>query len=376
MNGERQQLLLSYFGGTYYYKIISPYALLPHQSSLCCSQSANSLPTMKKETVSRKELYDLVWLAPLSTLMKKYDISYGEIHKACTEMNIPLPRAGYWQKIQHGKTVQTKPLPLEFEGKAQVEFLIREEVTTKSKKAKFTPKEDTKATKTKTKLPLKVPVKLQNPDPLIVVAKNALVGQDGRFGRYPGIVSTGYGQLKITVSPSMVNRALRFMDTLIKLLKTRNQSVEVEYDRTYAVVEGHKIQICLREKSKVINKIPNGYGWTSYEYQPTGILSFFIGRYSPKEWKDGKLRLEEQLQDIILKLESEAQRLTLERIELEKYWQEQREKQRIEREAQERKQKEASAFKELMEQAQRWQQAKFLREYIEVVQQKAVFLAP
>lgn len=197
------------------------------------------------------------------------------------------------------------------------------------------------------------------------------LGKDGRFGRYPGIVSTGYGQLKIRVTTHMVDRALRFMDTFIKLLKARNHSVEVEHDRTYAIVEGHKIQICLREKSKVINKILNSYGWTSYEYQPTGILSFFIERYSPKEWKDGKLRLEDQLQDIILKLEAEAQRLTQERIELEKHWQEQREKQRIEREIQERKEKEAAAFKELMEQAQRWQQAKLLREYVEAVQAKA-----
>lgn len=87
--------------------------------------------------------------------------------------------------------------------------------------------------------------------------------------------------------------------------------------------------------------------------------------------EDGKLHLEDQLQDIILKLESEAQRLTLEKIEREKYWQEQREKQRLEREDQEQKEKEAAAFKDLMEQAQRWQQARLLREYIEAVQQKA-----
>jgi hypothetical protein len=327
---------------------------------------------MKKEILTRKDLYDLVWSAPLSSLMKKYDTSYSELHKICSERNIPLPKAGYWQKLQHGKPVQVKTLPEEYSDKVQIELLIREANSTKSKKSASTLRGSTKSTSTKSKPTLKVPTKLHNPDPLIVIARNALVGQDGRFGRYPGIVSTGYGQLKITVSPSMVNRALRFMDTLIKLLKTRNQSVEVEYDRTYAVVEGQKIQICLREKSKVINKIPNSYGWTSYEYQPTGILSFFIGRYSPKEWKNGKLCLEHQLQDIILYLEIEAKRITLEKIEREKYWQEQREKQRLEKEAQERKEKDAAAFKELMEQAQRWQQAKLMREYIEAVQQKEI----
>ncbi len=57
---------------------------------------------------TRKELYDLVWKEPLLTLSKKYDISDVGLRKVCIRMKIPLPKAGHWQKLRHGKKVRRK----------------------------------------------------------------------------------------------------------------------------------------------------------------------------------------------------------------------------------------------------------------------------
>jgi hypothetical protein len=45
---------------------------------------------MEQVTLTRKELYDLVWAQPLSRLTKKYKISDNGLRKICKRMNIPI----------------------------------------------------------------------------------------------------------------------------------------------------------------------------------------------------------------------------------------------------------------------------------------------
>lgn len=80
--------------------------------------------------------------------------------------------------------------------------------------------------------------------------------------------------------------------------------------------------------------------------------------------KDGQAPLEKQLSTIIEKHENKAEQLNIEEAEREKRYQEYLEKQRIEKEIKEREEQEAKAFTNPLDQAQKWQQAKILREYI------------
>jgi replicative superfamily II helicase len=65
---------------------------------------------MNEIVLSRKELYDLVWSAPMSSILKKYEISPSELRKILKEMRITLSEMGYWQKIQYGKPFEIKEL--------------------------------------------------------------------------------------------------------------------------------------------------------------------------------------------------------------------------------------------------------------------------
>ena len=75
---------------------------------------------MEQVTLTRKELYDLVWAQPLSRLAKKYKISDNGLRKICKRMNIPIPAMGHWQKIQYGKKVIITKLPVKYEGKHEI----------------------------------------------------------------------------------------------------------------------------------------------------------------------------------------------------------------------------------------------------------------
>jgi hypothetical protein len=82
---------------------------------------------MKELTLTRKELYDLVWSEPLIQLAKKLNISDNGLRKICKRMNIPLPNSGHWQKIKFGYKVQVPKLPTKFEGNKTIKLALRNE---------------------------------------------------------------------------------------------------------------------------------------------------------------------------------------------------------------------------------------------------------
>src|SRR3989304_3715302 len=58
----------------------------------------------KNRTVTREELYDLVWSKPMSLLAKEFEISDVGLAKICKRMEIPRPPRGDWQKLKVGET--------------------------------------------------------------------------------------------------------------------------------------------------------------------------------------------------------------------------------------------------------------------------------
>ena len=62
-------------------------------------------------SISRVELFELVWSAPLSALTRQIGFRYEEIVAACQCFDIPRPRAGYWQRMEHGKAEKKPELP-------------------------------------------------------------------------------------------------------------------------------------------------------------------------------------------------------------------------------------------------------------------------
>lgn len=53
--------------------------------------------------LTRKELYDLVWSEPMTTICKRFGLSDNGLRKRCKSMNIPTPPLGYWTKLKYGK---------------------------------------------------------------------------------------------------------------------------------------------------------------------------------------------------------------------------------------------------------------------------------
>ncbi|AHW62305.1 hypothetical protein SAMN05444285_1166 [Draconibacterium orientale] len=322
---------------------------------------------MEKIVFTRKELYELVWSEPLSRLARKYNISDNGIRKRCKKMNIPLPKAGHWSKIQHGYKVIVPKLPGKYEGENETILCYRD------KDGNYVEKVDVVTPQTKLKhelqndpqLPLTVPEKITRFDSLIAQAKKSLQKKSSGVYNYEGMRATERGEINIMVSESNIDRALYFMNTLIKLFRARKHNIIIEDNETYAVIFGEKLPIKFKEKAKISYETST-YGWRSRTYHPSGKLAFVHDNrpYNQKEWLDGKKPLESRLAEILAYFETYAKKEIEDRIEWEKRRKIEEEEQKRQQELQIKKNDEIRRIKVLINMANYWKQAQILRDYI------------
>jgi hypothetical protein len=315
-------------------------------------------------TITRKDLYDLVWSNSMVALSKRFAISDNGLRKICERMNIPIPGNGHWMKLQFGKKLKIIALPVDAGVEQTVELELRKEGDDDST--------NDPVKKLVNEIKGIVIDQLTPPDPLIVTARKRLMGKESRAYNHVGMVECKGDELEIRVAPSNIDRALRFMDVLIKTLRARNHDIHFRNRETYANVKGESIKIRCHELAKRV--VVNDRSWGNRELHPTGILAFKAGNFTPREWKDSAnnpdRRLENFIPDIIAWLEMEAD-----------YWNDARAENQREREAEERlrqaakdlhekKRLEFVAFEGLLADSVRRDKVRVLRDYIDAAERR------
>ncbi|HEV2485596.1 MAG TPA: hypothetical protein VGT08_08690 [Terracidiphilus sp.] len=63
------------------------------------------------QSLTREELYNLVWAKPMTEVGKDFQISDRAMAKLCARRQVPVPPRGYWAKKSVGKASPRPPLP-------------------------------------------------------------------------------------------------------------------------------------------------------------------------------------------------------------------------------------------------------------------------
>jgi hypothetical protein len=327
---------------------------------------------MKKITFYRTELYTAVWAEPMTSLAKKYGISAWKLRQICTELGVPLPNMGHWQRLQHGVEVSTIELPPNYPGLQEYTLTIKDR-DSHHETVKLPKKRKLHGSTQDLNLRFKVPSKLKNPDNLVIQARESLLLKSTPLGHDSSLIGTRSGYVSIIVSPKNVKRALRLMDAFIKLIKTRGHGIKIIDDTSYVLAYGEQIAFCLQEKLR-IEETTDKHGWRHREYFPTGILTFRIWsdfRFYQKIFSDGKETVESQFPTILLFIEASAKAKKEKRLEREAEQEKHKEELRIARENEEHKEEEFDRFRDLFVQANLLHKANILREYIKTVETNA-----
>lgn len=335
-------------------------------------------------TMTREELYQLVWTEPRSQLAKKLGISDVGLAKRCRKLNIPMPAKGDWAKIQSGHVVlrpQLKPLTKN----ETIEFITPNPNTPKPDKvyADFQALglPDTAFTVADT---------LHGAHQLVSATRVALKGvPKDKYGRIqvrsPDLIS-------MNLSPVLLNRALRIADRLIKTICLAGGKIAKDPNWDKGVVlnfNGVDLNFSFEETSKRKERdltpqelknhreFPSLYPAVAYDWIPSGILTFkindYLARHVQHSWSDHKGGpLENLLKDVVFGIfvAAENKKIQLQlRAEEERKWQEQ-EKRREEAERIRREEKQR--LRALIRESHLWALSEKVLAYTDAVEKVAV----
>jgi len=329
---------------------------------------------MDKITLTRGQLYDLIWSKPTTTLAKEFNLSDNGLRKICKKYNIPLPYLGYWAKIKHGKLARQVKLPTNFVGKDEIIINPPNDNSEKIQKENSVRSTLIKEIGAKYKQLLVVPAKLSNPEFLVIKAQDALTVKKNQW-LDNGLISKSIGFFTIKVAPENVARAIRFMDALLKLLKARGYDVNPDRDSSHLVIFGEPLVIRLQEKLRFEDIIEGRYNLKNRHYYPTGIFMLKCWRESwshQRVWIDGTDLIEFQLAKIVAGIELLAMKERTERLEREERWRIEAEKKRIAKERYDREALDGANFQKLLAQSKIWKQSQILNEFIFEVESNAI----
>ena len=86
--------------------------------------------------LSRKQLYDDVWMLSVAGVARKYNLNYSRLIGSCKEAEIPYPSSGFWTRKNLGKDVSSEIVPLRGDENLLVELVKNDSVVKRIKKIK------------------------------------------------------------------------------------------------------------------------------------------------------------------------------------------------------------------------------------------------
>lgn len=316
-------------------------------------------------TLTRKELYDLVWSTPIVQIIKKFGVSDVGFAKWCRKMDVPRPGRGYWRKLECGKKVKRTPLRNPEREDTLSLYVIKEDSKTQQEPEEIP---ESVAFERCPENKIIVPLELNAPHPYIVQAKKAL-GRGREDDKYSRIIPSSKPCLNISVCRDSLDRALRIMDTIIKALESRGIVFKPREDGFKADIDGELFSICIEERLMMGETGEIGWrGKPEIGYFPTGNLTLIVhGDYylCQRKWNDGKKqRVEDRLNDMVISLHRLSAMSKRKRLEREKRAEEYAEKQRKIQEIREQQRLEKEKIQQLEGWVSSWNKAQDIRRFI------------
>jgi hypothetical protein len=269
---------------------------------------------MPKTTLTRRQLYDLVWSQPMLRLAKTYGLSDVGLAKVCKKHRIPRPPRGYWAKKEAGHEQRQVSLP-DPENDCQI-VIENNPMDTVVENADLQHECDRLiAIESQPESRIQVASTLRGADELVSRANDEFSGaQQGDHGL---LIAPSTCTLNIAVSKAQLRRSLLILDAVLKALRHRGYVVETG---PAVRIFGQRIAFGIREHLETIREEPKDDGLDGrYEFRfnrfhskrlPTGQLVLFISNAdrfwlngARKSWRDSATRkLEDCLNKFVVSL--------------------------------------------------------------------------
>jgi hypothetical protein len=309
----------------------------------------------KTVALNREDVYSLVWSVPIASLTKRYKITEYQLRQLCIRWSVPLPRQFHWRKVRAGESIEPPPLPSLHVGETTVTL----KMLVSAKRA---------TVPTNPAIPRIIRDDAE--DILDADVRKQLVQADRRWLEN-GLVWTKGKHFRVGVAPANIDRACYFLNIFLKEVRRRGYRIELQEGQTLIHIGSQPLPILLRERTKREIRPDRTYYFGTYHLVPSGNFYLHMTyRFKERDWKIGDGSMVDEVKSIIVKLEAASQRVDEYHNELERGWARIAEERRVEREKTERRIAELGGFKNLLHSATRWQQAQWIRNYIDAMQNR------
>lgn len=239
----------------------------------------------ESKTITRKQLFDLVWSKPLRDIAPTLNLSDVGLAKLCDRNNIPRPPQGHWVRLQYAKPINKPTLRSAGVGIAEV---IQLQVGKQSPASVSSIKSIPVSSTTRT-------------HPLVVRCRKDFNGAtQNEYGRL--ICAT---RKDLDVSRQNFSRALIFLNSVLHSLEEDGHTAQWSATKSQieVCVDGESISLRVSETStrsehvlshkEMQDKKRYGLLWRPrWDYTPSGKLTltlFGVGLYGVRSsWSDGK----------------------------------------------------------------------------------------
>ena len=335
-------------------------------------------------SLTRRQLYDLVWRKPVQAVAKEFGISDRGLGKLCERHGIPVPPRGYWARKASGQKIPRPPL-IDVQGSSSPDqgVILAKSIPvpqTNDDRQRLDDELKTLWTKqVEETLAPRVPKSMTNPHAHVARVLDERKAQASRWSLLPSPYSP-----RSTGLSSLERRQLRIVDAIFKCFVANGFTTELD-SRTFDVTIRHlrndavrfSIGEHIRQYRRQLTEEERATRWSSkqtwtQEKEATGRLVLKIENYIPakiplvfhdteEDPLEGKLREVVSSIGVVLAYE----RMRREESELA----DRRRYEAIERARKLEEQRKAEQAKkdDLRKDAALWKEAAILREYVAAV---------
>ena len=354
--------------------------------------------------ITREELYKEIWEISLTGVAKKYDLNYSKLVSACKEHNIPYPTSAYWTKKKMGLDIKydVMPLPESHEKEIRLELKNSKPLLKKNDNEEendiqefnylnfLDENERSKVATVISELDINKHKRLHK---TILDYKNKVKDerkeerQRNYYNPYYNIhnyTETGYFA---NVSKNEKDRCMKVLSTIYYAIEELGGKINSDFSMQ---IRGERLNIEIQElKDKVNHELTKeeakklleyedekkrySYAYKpqirKYDYIHNGKLKItFENREYIKE--TDKVKLEDKLGDIIVKLYEKSERIRVARVAREEEAKRREEERKREVELKNRRKEEAIKTIDLVNKSEDYRIACEIRNYIKAVELK------
>ncbi|HET9954371.1 MAG TPA: hypothetical protein VFQ61_07700 [Polyangiaceae bacterium] len=275
---------------------------------------------MDTVTLTRDELYSLVWSRPMTAVAEEFGVSSVAFAKYCVKLGIPRPSRGYWQQLAAGFKPRPDKLPKPGPRTPTTITLTRHRKSERTVRDRPRPPD------------VSVGDGLSRPHPVVKQIRGQMRPLRPDEHGMSGVRGDGHAVFK--VGKETERRGLLLLDALFKALTARGHQVELrnrsEVGRgrcaLLVTINREPVEFWLVEHADRSAHVPTAKeledqaksGWRTpqkYDFTASGRLAFEAtwtqAEGLRRRWSDGpKQRLEHLLGDVVVGLEAIAAALT------------------------------------------------------------------